>query len=272
MGSWDTSSSLTGLPKPGKVVIGVLIVLFTVWLMFAMAVNWGGASLQLFELFCGNQRAIVDGQLWRLVTAAFMHEPSGSISHILWVMLGFYFLTPSLEQKFGSARLGRFLISSAIFAYSFQFLALLVLPTSVGARLVGNEFWFGAFPVLEAVAVAWALNFPDQQIRLFLFLPASSRMLIWMVVGLSVLRVVAQSHAPEGLLSPFGGMLAGWLLGGGTPSPLRRVYLNWKLSRLEQETERARVTRSERVRKANLRVVPGGKSDKQTRDPKDWLN
>jgi membrane associated rhomboid family serine protease len=272
MGSWDTSSSLTGLPKPGKVVIAVLILLFTVWLMFAMAVNWGGASLQLFELFCGNQQAILDGQLWRLVTAAFMHEPSGSISHILWAMLGFYFLTPSLEQKFGSARLGRFLVSSAVFAYTFQFVCLLVLPTSVGARLVGNQYWFGAFPVLEAVAVAWALNFPDQQIRLFLFLPASSRTLIWMVVGLSVLRIVAQSHTPEGLLSPFGGMLAGWLMGGGTPSPLRRLYLSWKLSRLEQETERSRGIRSERVRKANLRVVPGGKSDKQPRDPKDWLN
>lgn len=272
MGSWDTSSSLTGLPKPGKVVIGVLAILFTVWLMFAMAVNWGGASLRLFELFCGNFEAILNGQLWRLVTAAFMHEPSGSISHIMWTMLGFYFLTPSLEQRFGSARLVRFLLSSAVFAYAFQFLALLVLPVSVGARLVSNPYWFGAFPVLEAVAVAWALNFPNQQIRLFLVLPVSSRALIWMVVGLSVLRVVAQSHAPEGLLSPFGGMLAGWLLGGGTPSPLRRLYLNWKLSRLEQETQRARVSRSDRVRKANLRVVPGGKDDKQTRDPKDWLN
>ena len=143
MGSWDTNSSLTGLPKPGKVVIGVLILLFTVWLMFAMAVNWGGASLRLFELFCGNQEALLDGQLWRLVTAAFMHEPSGSISHILWAMVGFYFLTPSLEQRFGGARLTRFLLSSAVFAYTFQFLCLLVLPASVGARLVGNEYWFG---------------------------------------------------------------------------------------------------------------------------------
>lgn len=272
MGSWDSNTSLTGLPKPGKVVTGVLVTLFTIWLMFAMALNWGGASGQLFELFCGNTEAILSGQLWRLITAAFMHEPSGSLGHILGAMLGFYFLTPSLEQKFGGARLVRFLLGSALFAYGFQFLLLLALPASLGARLVAMPYWFGAFPVLEAVAVAWALNFPNQEVRLFFFLPASSRALLWMVIGLSVLRVIAQSHTPEGLLSPFGGMLAGWLLGGGTPSPLRRIYLNWKLSRLEQETERARVTRSERVRKTNLRVVPGGKSDKSSRDPKDWLN
>lgn len=272
MGNWESNSALPGLPKPGKVVLSVLGLLFAVWLMFAMAVNWGGASLELFLLFCGNTDALVHGQVWRLFTAALMHQPSGSISHILWAMLGFYFLTPSLEQRFGSARLARFLVGSAVFAYTFQFLCLLVLPASTAARLVGADYWFGAFPVLEAVAVAWALNFPNQEVRLFLFVPASSRMLIWMVVGLSVLRVIAQSHAPEGLLSPFGGMLAGWLLGGGTPSPLRRLYLNWKLSKLEQETQRSRVVRSERVKKANLRVVPGGKSDKQPRNPKDWLN
>ncbi len=249
----------------------VLIILFAVWLMFAIAVNWGGASLRLFELFCGNTDAILEGQVWRLLTAAFMHEPSGSVGHILWAMVGFFFLTPSLEQRFGSARLIRFLLGSAVLAYSFQFVCLLILPASTGARLVPNEYWFGAFPVVEAVAVAWALNFRDQEIRLFFVLPASSKMLIWLVVGISVLRVIALSQTPEGLLSPFGGMLAGWLLGGGTPSPIRRAYLNWKLSRLEQETAQARVSRSERVQKTNLRVVPGGKSEKP-RNPKDWLN
>jgi membrane associated rhomboid family serine protease len=271
MGSWDSNSTLGGFPKPGKVVVGVLVTLFAVWLVFAIAVNWGGASSRLFELFCGNAEAIANGEIWRLLTAAFMHEPSGSVGHILWALVGFYFLTPSLEQRFGGPRLVRFLLGSAVFAYAFQFLCLLVLPASTGARLVANPYWFGSFPVLEAVAVAWALNFRNQEIRLFFFIPASSRTLLWFVIGMSVLRVIALSQTPEGLLSPFGGMLAGWLLGGGSPSPLRRVYLNWKLSRLEHETHRARISRSDRVQKSNLRVVPGGKNDK-ARDPKDWLN
>jgi membrane associated rhomboid family serine protease len=271
MNTWDSSSPIAGFPKPGPVVRWVLIILFAVWLMFAIAVNWGGASPRLFELFCGNTEAILDGQVWRLVTAAFMHEPRGHISHVLFAMLGFYFLTPSLEHKFGGARLARFLLGSAVFAYTFQFLCLLALPASTGARLVANEYWFGSFPVVEAVAVAWALNFRGQQVRLFFVIPASAKVLLWFVIGVSVLRVIALSQTPEGLLSPFGGMFAGWLLGGSTPSPLRRVYLNWKLSRLEQETTKARTERSSRVQKSNLRVVSGGKSDKQ-RDPKDWLN
>lgn len=271
MANWE-SNALPTLPKPGRVLTTVMLGLFGIWLMFAMAINWGGASASLFALFCGNQAAILEGQVWRLFTAALIHEPRGDLGHIMWALLGLYFLSPSLEQRFGGARFARFLAGSAVLSYSVQCLLLLILPASIGERLVANEYWFGSFPVIEAVAIAWALNFQGQQVRLFFFIPASSKVLIWMVIGLSVLRVIALSQTPEGLLSPFGGMFAGWLLGGGTPSPLRRAYLKWKLARLEQETKSQRDERSERVRKANLRVVAGGKSDKSSRTPKDWLN
>lgn len=260
------------LPKPGKVLTSVMIGLFGIWLMFAMAINWGGASASLFTLFCGNQAAILEGQVWRLFTAALMHEPRGDLGHILWSLVGLYFLSPSLEQRFGSARFARFLAGSAVLSYGIQCVLLLILPASIGERLVGNEYWYGSFPVIEAIAIAWALNFRGQQIRLFFVIPASSKLLIWLVIGLSVLRTIALSQTPEGLLAPFGGMFAGWFLGGSTPSPLRRLYLQWKLSRLEQETKASRDERADRVKKANLRVVSGGKSDKPSRPPKDWLN
>lgn len=260
------------LPKPGKVLTSVMIGLFGIWLMFAMAINWGGASARLFALFCGNQQAILEGQVWRLFTAALMHEPRGDLGHILWALVGLYFLSPSLEQRFGGARFARFLAGSAVLSYGIQFVLLLILPASIGERLVGNEYWYGSFPVIEAIAIAWALNFRGQQIRLFFVIPASSKVLIWLVIGLSVLRTIALSQTPEGLLSPFGGMFAGWFLGGSTPSPLRRLYLQWKLARLEKETKSSRDERAERVKKANLRVVSGGKSDKPSRPSKDWLN
>src|SRR5690606_23392732 len=72
-----------GLPKPGPALKGVLLVLFVIWVVFALALNWGGASDQVFLLFVGNPEAIVQGQLWRLVTPLFMHLPSGGIGHIL---------------------------------------------------------------------------------------------------------------------------------------------------------------------------------------------
>lgn len=266
------------VPRPGKALMGFAGLVFAVWLMFAIAINWGGASLNLFMLFAGNSEAILEGQVWRLATAPFMHFPQGDIGHVLWVLIGLYFLSPALEERWGSARFARFLLASAWIAYGFQFLMSILLPATLAVRLV-PEYWFGAFPVLEAVSIAWALSFKDQQVRLFFAIPISSAGLVWFVVAINLLRVIAAAGPYEGLLSPFGGMFAGWLLGAGTPSPLRRLYLKWRLLSLDRETQRAKEQRSERSRNAHLSVIEGGRSAAKKTNPKgtrgpdgSWLN
>lgn len=258
------------LPRPGKALIFVMAGLFLLWLMFAVAVNWGGATLDLFFLFCGNNQRILEGEVWRLFTAPFMHFPTGSISHILWVLVGLYFLTPALEQRWGGPRLLRFLFFSALVAYGFQFLLGELLPAETAAKLI-PPYWFGGYPVIEAVAIAWALSFRGQTVRLMFVLPVSSTALVGFVIAMSVLRVVAMAEAPEGLLSPFGGMLAGWLLGGGTPSPLRRAYLALRLRQLDREARAAGRERNERVKNAPFKVIDGGKKGAKGPDGK-WLN
>ena len=250
------------LPKPGKGLMGVLVGLLAIWLIFAIGINWIGVSPETFKLFCGNTTAILHGQIWRLFTAPLMHMPSGDISHILFALIGLYFLSPSLEEAWGTPRFLRFLFFSGALAYALQMLVVLLIPSAT--RLV-PAYWFGAMPVVEAVAIAWALSFKGQTVNLMFILPISSTWLIVFVIAISVLRVIALSGAPEGLISPFGGMLAGWLLGGGTPSPLRRCYLKFKLSQLEKqaerETQQARSARKKRVERSGFKVIEGGGRD-----------
>lgn len=268
MSNWESGGPQFSFPRPGKALIGVMVTLFSVWLMFAIAINWADASPELFYLFCGNDQAILeDFELWRLFTAPLMSFPRGSIAGILFTLVGFYFLTPSLEQAWGSARLLRFLAGSALFAYAFQMLVGMILPATTAAKLIPS-YWFGAFPVIEAVAIAWAMSFKGQQVRLMFVLPISSTGLVWFVIGMSVLSVIAMAQPPSGLVAPFGGMLAGWLLGGGTPSPLRRFYLKLKLHQMEREMHREKRDRSSRVSKSPFGVIEGGKSKKKpTRGP-----
>lgn len=258
----------SGLPVAGPAVRGALLLIFGIWLTFAVAINWGDAGAGVFELLCGNTDAILHGELWRLFTAAFMHSPA-DIGHILFACIGLYFLTPGLEEQWGSARMVRFLVGSALISYSIQLVLELVLPASVGERLV-PQYWFGAFPVLEAVAIAWACSFRGQTVRLFFVLPVTSRGLILFVIGFSILRVVAVSITPDGLLAPFGGMFAGWLLGASTPSPLRKGYLRLRLAQLDREAKRSKDERSRRVKGSKLRVIEGGKDDKGPDG--NWLN
>lgn len=266
----------SGLQMPGKALKGVLIAMLAINVAFAMAINFGGASMELFSLLCGNTSLILEGQVWRLFSAPWMHQPQGTVSHLLFAMLGLFFLAPSLEAQWGPKRFLRFLFFSAAISYGIQMLLELVLPASLSGRLV-PAYWFGAAPVVEAVAVAWALSFRGQTVRLFMVLPVTSGMLLGFVMAMSVLRVLWLANAPEGLLSPFGGMFAGWLLGGSTPSPLRRAWLRLKLRRLDKQAELESSSRKDRVAKSPLRVIEGGRKgetkDDGSKGPDGrWLN
>lgn len=260
------SSRAIGLVRPGPAVTGVMIALGAIWLMFALALNWGGATEDLFFLFCGNTNRILHGEVWRLFTAPLMHIASGSLADIFFAMLGLLFLTPDLERKWGSGRMIRFLVSSALISYGVQMLGEILVPASIGRRLFPSPYWFGSWPVLTAVAMAWALSFKGQTIRLFFVLPISSRGLVLFLFATSVLRVIANSVGSEGFLSPFGGMLAGWLLGGSTPSPLRRAYLKLRLAQLDREASRGARSAAQRRKDGSLRVIEGGRGKAPSRD------
>jgi membrane associated rhomboid family serine protease len=275
--SYGESPLQGAFPKPGRALRVVLIGVFAVWLAFAIGLNWAGAPASAFELFCGNTDAILRGQVWRLFTAPWMHMPMGTLGHILSALLGLYFLSPSLEERWGAARFARFLFFSGLIAYGLQMVVELTVP-SLGARLV-PEYWFGAMPIVEAVAIAWALSFRGQVVRLFFVLPVSSRGLIAFVIGTSVMYVIIAAQTPSGLIAPFGGMFAGWLLGGSSPSPLRRGWLKLRLAQLDAEARREARARKGRIGKSGLRVIEGGRQRDSDSDPGEpskrdgrWLN
>jgi membrane associated rhomboid family serine protease len=248
-----------GLPKPGPALRGVLLTLGAVWLAFAIGINWAGAPDSLFLALCGNTPAILHGQVWRLFTAPFMHEIRANVGHVLWVGLGLYFLGPSLETQLGSGRFLRFLGASAVLSYVVQMLAELALPAGLAARLV-PDYWFGATPVLSAVSVAWALTFKSARMNLMFVVPVTSRGLLVFVLLMNLMYLIAQAMPSEGLIAPFGGMFAGWLL-SGSPSPLRRAWLKLRLAQLDAEARRESDARKKRVSRAGFEVIEGGKSD-----------
>jgi membrane associated rhomboid family serine protease len=258
-GGYDPGSVQFALPRPGPALRAVLIALFAIWLVYAIGLNWLGLPERAFELVVGSTRDVINGQIWRLFTAPLIHMPIGDqgVWHILTTLLGLYFLAPELEKNWGSARFLRFLMIAAVFGYGLQMLVELALPETMARKLVG-PVWFGALPTVEAVAIAWALSFRGQVVRLMFVIPVSSRGLILFVVATSLLYVVAGAQRTSGLIAPFGGMLVGWLLGGGTPSPLRKFWLKQRYKTLEREADRARVDRQKRVARSGLRVIPGG--------------
>ncbi len=269
-----------GLPRPGKAIRGLMLAVFVLWLVYAVGLNWGGASEQVFFALAGSTERILHGEVWRLLTAPMLHYPvgGGGVSHVITALLGLYFFAPRLEELWGPKRFLRFVALSSVLAYALQMLVELLLPSSLAERLVG-EYWFGLSPALGAIAIAWALTFKNQVVQLFFVIPVSSRMLILWIVGLGLLYLVAGARPHEGLISPFGGMLCGWLLGGGNPSPLRKAWLQLRLAQLDNEARREQGRKKPRPNPGGLRVIPGGRADDDGEDNDNgrgpdgrWLN
>ncbi len=237
------------MPKPGKALLGVIVALVAIWVLFAVGLNWGGAGQGVLEPFLGVSSAVLHGQVWRLFTAPLIHDP-GDPGHLLVTILGLYFLGPTLEERWGPKRMLLFLFGSAAFAFALQTIVGAIVPR------LGKAVWFGGLGMIEAVAVAWALSARGQVVRLFFVLPISGTMLLVFIFGMSVLNVIAMRSPAEGLVTPFGGMLAGYLFGDA--SPLRRYWLKLKLRKLQAENEAIRRARQRRAAGPSLRVIEGG--------------
>jgi membrane associated rhomboid family serine protease len=261
-----------GLPRPGKALLWVMGVVLSVSIMFAVGINYGGLDERAFLLFTGNTKAILQGQVWRLFTAGLMHQPSGpgAVWHTLFALVGLLFLAPTLEERWGAKRMLLFLIGSSVMGFSAQLAAEALLPRSMAAVL-GQPYWFGSMGALEAIAVAWALSNQGKTVRLMFVLPVSATGMLLFIIGLSVLMVLFGDKPHEGLVTPFGGMLAGYLFGAGSPTPVRRLWLTLRYKWLARRASKFQAKGGA----SHLRIIEGGETTESRRRPptdKRFLN
>jgi len=251
------------LRRPGKALVGVMVAMTVIWVAFAIGQNWVGIGDDIVRVIVGSTSAVLHGQIWRLFTAPLFHSPQQPW-HLLTSLLGLYFLGPTLEERWGPRRTLLFLFGSAAFAFALQVVVGALVPQ------VHAHIWFGGLGMETAVAVAWALSNRGQSVRMFFMIPVSATALIGIIFVLSLLHVLAMSGTAEGLITPFGGMLGGWLF--GDHSPLRRFFLKLRLKKIQAETAAARAQSAARARRASapFRVIEGG--TKQPPKDKRYLN
>jgi membrane associated rhomboid family serine protease len=252
-----------GLPRPGKVATVAMCLVGGLWVAFAVGMHWAGVAPEAFELFCGNTQLILHGQVWRLLTAPLLQAPD-QFWHVFGVILSLYFFAVPLEKDWGRKRLTRFLIGLMLVPSLVQVFFDIALPPGV-SRYFAEPYWFGGLAVSGGLTVAWALHNSGAVVRLYGILPVTARTLILLVLGAPLLYLIFRATPAEGIPALFGGPFAGWLLGGSTPSPLRRYWLKFRINRLDAEVQREMAQRQKRVERSRLKVIEGGlgKADPQ---------
>jgi membrane associated rhomboid family serine protease len=156
-------------------------------------------------------------QPWTLLTMALVHRDP---VHLLFNALALGSLGPYVERGLGSRRYG-ILVGVAALSGSLLYV-LWGLAWGSPAPAIG------ASGAVLGVLVAFALQFPDAELRVFLAAPLKARNLPWLIVGIDLIALAARQ--PIAVTCHLGGMLGAWIFlrKPWTPSWRRSFRLRWR--------------------------------------------
>lgn len=175
---------------------------------------------------------VIQGQVWRLLTHAFLH--SLSIWHILFNMLLLWWLGHEIEEMYGSREFLAFYLLAAVFS------GIVYTCTS----LFQNAVAVGASGAVTAVMVLYACHFPRRIIYLWFVIPVPIWFLVVGFIAIDALVFVSGARTGIAVAGHLGGALfgflyrkMGWRVGG-----LISFFADWNRRRRQP---RLRVYREE---------------------------
>jgi membrane associated rhomboid family serine protease len=128
------------------------------------------------QFFLLEPDLVFRGEIWRLLTYAFLHAPF-SLWHILWNMVFLWWFGHELEQMYGRWEFLAFYLLSAV-------LGGIAYTLAWKAGIGPGAPCLGASGAVTAVMVLYAFHFPSRIILLFFVLPVP----IWVLVAVQVLQ------------------------------------------------------------------------------------
>lgn len=188
--------------------VGTLVVEMVPWTFY-----WGHFS---------TEKAFEKLEVWRFVTFQFLHA---GVTHLLFNMLGLWFVGGLVEQYLGSKRYAAYYLICGIFgavAYLIlNFLGFYAFPT---ARIPGLLIHDPAAPLVGAsagifgVLMAAAYIAPTELIAVFGVLPMKMRTAVYAFTAIAAVSLIMNSGNAGGEAAHLGGAIAGYFF-------IRRTHL-----------------------------------------------
>lgn len=144
-------------------IIAGMAVVYVLNMMFYPQVN-------IYNLLGLSRSAILQGQVWRLITFVFI-PPGSSPFWLLFSLYFYYMMGTSLQQYWGGFRFNVYYLVGVLGAIASCFI------TGYGSNTYLNLSMFLAFATIS----------PDTQFRLFFFIPVKAK---WMALAYAVVMGV----------------------------------------------------------------------------------
>lgn len=177
----DRDSHGWGSDTPAcKWLVVSCVALFVLQLLFTRADSFTSAVDDWLAL---RPDAVLEGQVWRLLTAAFLHSRA-TPWHLIMNMLGLWWFGTTLERMYGSREFAAFYLLAAVFS-------------SVGYVLFGlftarlNPM-VGASGAVLALLMLYATHFPRERLYFFGILPVEVRWLVVFYVAVDLYPVLLE--------------------------------------------------------------------------------
>ena len=225
------------------VTIGFVLVAMLVASVFAWQ-SPGFLSLAVF-----SPSGLLAGQLWRLVSWPFVQtDPFG----LLFVGLMLWWLGPQLIYAWGERRFALRSLGITVGASVATTLIALVWAPA-------NQPHAGAWPVVNALIVSWAMLYPDRQVNIWGILPLTGKTLALLTVFGTVLYALAGRG---------GGGFGAFMLHFTALAIAFALSRGLSPGRFFRDAQRRMQEREARRRAKHLKVIRRDGQDDQSR----WMN
>ncbi len=183
-------------PRVTDVVKHLLIINILIFVIVHIIFNGSPALMEYFTLFHPKTGAFKPLQV---ITSMFNHA---NFNHLLFNMLGLYFLGPMVEHGLGSKR---FFILYMLSGLGAAILHLLVISSAGGL--------VGASGAIFGVTAAFATMFPNVELMLmFIPIPIKAKYLVGGILVLSLIATFMGLMPGIAHLAHVGGAIVGFLL------------------------------------------------------------
>ena len=280
-----------GFPPFTRAVKTLIIVNAAVYLAMLLI----RLTVPSLELFVENYLylfppAVVHGQLWQLVTYAFIH---GGLMHLLFNMLGLWMFGAQFEMDFGSRRFYEFyfwcvvgagLTTLAVGALGLFAYRMLPIPLFGIMAGIWRTATIGASGGVFGLLVAFGMLYGDQQVYIFpLPIAIKAR---YVALGFLFIAFVEAFSGANGVaeFAHLGGALFGWMYLRFVPRyglqtaasesvfGLRNRYYKWKRRQAAKKFEVYMRKNKPDVYFDEHGNYRGSSVDKKDDDDSNWIN
>lgn len=205
------------------IIINVAIYVLSTMSPFFEGLFYGGGAMQA--------QAVLDGQLWRLITAQYLH---GGTGHLFMNMLCLYFLGRPLEQMWSKKKFLAVYTVCGLFGNIFY--------TFLGAQNIIHPLTpqVGASGSIYGLMGIVAVLFPTATVYVYFLFPVRIRTAAFIFGGIAFLSILSKGQNFGGEACHLAGLVFGvwWAMKGDA----WWTRSEWRLPNLSRPTKRPKTT------------------------------